>query len=163
MVTEKNFSNMTQKLSLQDVLAPNRIIEGANVQSKKKAFELIANTFAYAKDQLNAHEIFDALVARERLGNTAINHGVAIPHCRVVKVEQPMGCLIHLNHPIDYGATDRQDVDLLFALVVPEDTDEQHLELLATIAEYFHQDENRKALKQAKSKDELYQTLIRQK
>ena len=38
---------------------------------------------------------------------------------------------------IDFDSIDNQPVDLLFALLVPEDSSEEHLQLLAQLAEMF--------------------------
>jgi PTS system nitrogen regulatory IIA component len=107
-----------------------------------------------------------ALDARERLGSTGLGHGVAIPHGRSASVAEARAAFVRLAHPIDFGADDRQPVDLLAALVVPAHFTDQHLKLLAELAELFSDAELtaklraapdaatlREALSKAKSRD----------
>lgn len=146
-------------IQIKDILTKNRIVFNASAQSKKKVLELIAETIA-AHTDLSAHDIFDGLVARERLGSTSIGHGVAIPHTRLEQIDHVIGCFILLKDGIDFDALDHSKVNMLFSLIVPMEAGEAHLELLATLANLFHQEPLRMQLKNAVSIDELYQRLI---
>ncbi len=79
----------------------------------------------------------DALVARERLGSTGLGHGVAIPHGRSSDVTEARAAFVRLDPPIDFGADDHVPVDLVAALIVPAHFTDQHLKLLAELAELF--------------------------
>ena len=68
---------------------------------------------------VNRSKILQALVARERLGSTAINHGVALPHARSDAVTSPNVALTRLERPIDFGAIDGASVDLVFGVIWP--------------------------------------------
>ncbi len=81
--------------------------------------------------------IRDALLARERLGTTGLGHGVAIPHGRSAAVNEARAAFIRLARPIDFGAIDDQPVDLIAALIVPAHFTDEHLQLLAELAEMF--------------------------
>jgi PTS system nitrogen regulatory IIA component len=78
-----------------------------------------------------------ALEAREQLGSTGLGHGVAIPHGRSASVAEPRAAFVRLEKPIDFGADDKKPVDLVAALIVPEHFTDQHLKLLAELAELF--------------------------
>jgi PTS system nitrogen regulatory IIA component len=78
-----------------------------------------------------------ALEARERLGSTGLGHGVAIPHGRSPSIAEARAAFVRLERPIDFGADDRQPVDLVAALIVPAHFTDQHLKLLAELAELF--------------------------
>ena len=64
------------------------------------------------------------LQARERLGCTALGHGVAIPHCRINNVTEIRSAIIKLTTGIDFDAPDDKPVDLIFALLVPQQADQ---------------------------------------
>lgn len=110
---------------------------GAPGLSKKRALELAAKIAADSAPGLSCHDLFDSLVARERLGTTAIGHGVAIPHGRIRGHDQAIGVLVKLPEAVDFNAPDGQPVDLIFALFVPEDQCQQHLDTLADLARLF--------------------------
>ncbi|MDP1109051.1 PTS sugar transporter subunit IIA, partial [Klebsiella pneumoniae] len=67
---------------------------------KKKALEQIANLIAREVPDLEMQDVFDALIAREKLGSTGFGNGIAIPHCRLKGCETPVSALLHLEAPI---------------------------------------------------------------
>lgn len=158
----KTFSNtmISEIKILTELLTPQQVRFGASAQSKKKAFEQIAELFTTQQETVGKYEIFDGLVARERLGNTGLGYGVALPHCRLEALPKPMACFMHFRKGVDYDAMDKVPVDLLFSLIVPIGFEEEHLLLLAEISRIFHEGPVRQSLRQAKSAKELYQKLI---
>lgn len=103
--------------------------------------------------------IADSLRQRERLGSTAIGHGIAIPHGRSNVFAEPRGAFLRLQRPIEFGASDEQAVDLVFALIVPEHFTQQHLQLLSELAERFADADYRDALREAGDADALLRLL----
>lgn len=101
------------------------------------------------------------LAARERLASTGLGHGVAIPHCRLPALDEPRGAFLRLGMPVDFGAPDEQPVDLVFAMVVPEQAVAGHLAQLAEIAERFSDAGFRDALREADDARELAGLLLR--
>lgn len=107
----------------------------------------------------NTTLITDSLQARERMGSTAIGYGIAIPHGRSAAFDEARGAFLRLTHPIDFGASDGQPVDLVFALAVPEHFTQQHLQLLAELSERFSDADYRAALRAAPDIDALHALL----
>lgn len=124
-------------MHLIDLLAPNRVVAGASVTSKKRLLELLAQLLGEDRGAETERVIFDSLCAREKLGSTALGQGVAIPHGRHATLTSAVGAFVRLGEPIDFGAPDGKPVDLLFALGVPEHFTNQHLLLLSQLAEMF--------------------------
>ena len=54
--------------------------------------------------QAGADDLRSSLQARERLGSTAIGHGIAIPHGRSSTLEAPRGALLRLEPAVDFNA-----------------------------------------------------------
>jgi nitrogen PTS system EIIA component len=148
-------------MQLSDIIIPERIATQVHATSKKRALETISEMFAsQSSSNLDAHDIFDSLIARERLGSTAIDHGVAIPHGRIKKGTDTIGAFVQLADGVDCDAFDRGAVNLMFALLVPENSTEEHLQLLARLAQMFSDAELREQLRSADSSQSLYDTLI---
>lgn len=124
--------------------------------SKKRLLETSAELIAERIPELDANQIFEALIAREQLGSTGIGNGIAIPHCRIPRLQKTLGCLISLQSPVNFDAIDNNAVDLLFLLLVPENTIKGHLEALKTIAENFTNVDYCKKLRAASSCEELF-------
>ena len=99
--------------------------------------------------QTGADALRTSLQAREKLGSTAIGHGIAIPHGRSSTLEAPRGALLRLKPAIDFNAADGQPVDLVFAMAVPDHYTHQHLMLLSELAERFSDERFRAALRNA--------------
>ena len=147
---------------IEKILTPARTLGTVRSSSKKKILELIATTISEDVPAINGKDLFASLVSRERLGTTALGKGVAIPHCRNKTCTEPTGLFIQLELPVDFEAVDSQPVDLIFALVVPEDNDPQaHLNILKALAGRFQSDTLSSKLRGAASRDALYNTLVR--
>mgnify|MGYP000247625085 CR=1 FL=1 len=127
---------------LAELLAPLRIELGANISSKKKALETLAKLFAQSDAKLEQDAIFDALTAREKLGSTALEKGIAIPHCRIAGCQQPAAAVLTLQTGVDFDARDNTDVDLIWALIVPEQSNTDHLQILSSLARLLADDQN---------------------
>lgn len=126
-------------MQVQSFLSQRRTRCGVEASSKKRALEVLSQLIASDQPTLSADEIFKNFTNRERLGSTGLGLGIAIPHCRIKNCASIVGALIKLSKPIDYDAIDGQPVDILFALVVPEEAHDAHLQTLATIAERLNQ------------------------
>jgi len=124
-------------MRISDILSPERVRCGISSQSKKAALETVGRMIAEADPGLTPGEVFDSLIARERLGSTGLGSGVALPHGRRKHGDKTLAAFVRLERAIDYDAVDRRPVDLLFALLVPEKSTDEHLHILALLAERF--------------------------
>lgn len=147
-------------MQIKTMISPGRTLCGVEGGSKKRALELLANTIAEDVPAIDANDLFRRLIARERLGSTGIGHGIAIPHCRVENCAGTVGALITLTEPVDFDAIDSQPVDILFAMLVPEDAHDEHLQNLAALAGALNNADYRQRLREAKSDEALYQAAI---
>lgn len=147
-------------ISIGDILIPERTLFDAPVSSKKKLLEYLAGFVAGQIPDSSADDIYERLLGRERLGSTGIGEGIAIPHCRLPHCQQPFGVLLRLSEAIDFDAVDRRPVDLVFALFVPEEANEEHLQVLAMLARNFTDPDYREALRNAPDAGRLYQRAL---
>ena len=145
---------------LDQLLTPELTYCGAPGTSKKKAFETAANFICSKRPELEGSEVYNNLLARERLGSTALGEGIAIPHCRLSHCESPVVTLITLATPVDFDAADGQPVDILFLLLVPEEATQEHLDILAALAGLLNNPEFREALRTASNDEELYRQAV---
>lgn len=141
-------------MSISALLSPGRIFLDTEVTSKKKLLELIAATVA---EQIDASQscLFNSLLERERLGSTGLGHGFAVPHARLANLDTTLGCFLRLKQPVGFESPDNQPVDLVFAIIIPEEATEEHLMILSSLASVFSQTEVCDAIRQAGSTDEI--------
>lgn len=146
-------------MQLIDLLTPDNVASGVNAGSKKRALEIASKELSREQDEAGSRQILEELCAREKLGSTGLGHGVAIPHARLEGLDHPAGVMIRLAEPVDFDATDREPVDLIFALVVPEAATEEHLQLLGQAAELFGDEHRREGMRQADSGKAMYELI----
>ena len=125
-------------LDLSTILTPGRVTCRVQGGSKKRLFETIARTISEDQVSLPYNLVLSSLIAREKLGCTGLGQGIAIPHCRVENCTHALGTLVTLEEAIDYDAPDSKPVDILFVLLVPQEAQQQHLDILAGLAGLFN-------------------------
>ena len=148
-------------MKISQLLSPERVVIGANVSSKKRLLEQLADLLVIGDSGLDSAEVFNSLLARERLGATALGHGVALPHGRLNGLDSTLAAFIHAGQGVDFDAPDGRGVDLVFALAVPEQAADEHLELLAQLAGLCRDPVQREALRAAQSSDEVIAVISR--
>ncbi|ATE61394.1 PTS IIA-like nitrogen regulatory protein PtsN [Thauera sinica] len=124
-------------MSLISRLLPlSNVVADLDASSKKRVFEqaglLFENNQGIARST-----VFDSLFARERLGSTGLGQGVAIPHGRIKGLKEAAGAFLRLAAPVQFDAPDGRPVNLIFVLLVPEQANETHLQLLSELAQMF--------------------------
>lgn len=119
---------------LSQFLPPENVLLDVAVTSKKRALEQASLLFENHQG-LERAQVFDSLFARERLGSTGLGHGVAVPHGRINKINKPLAAFMRLARPVTFDAPDNQPVDILLVLVVPQEATQQHLDILAEVAQ----------------------------
>jgi len=124
-------------MNIAELISPERVLRCAEISSKKRVLEHVSELLATGTARLGWNEIFDSLVSREKLGSTGLGRGVALPHGRIASLDKPVCAFLKLDAAVDFDAADGQPVDLVFALLVPEDSTEEHLQVLSLVAELF--------------------------
>ncbi len=120
-------------------LQPQQISLSHPAASKKKALEAVSDLLASGGGMLAPEAIYEHLLERERLGSTGLTHGIALPHARMKGLTQASGAFLRLQQGVEYESLDDQPVDLIFALLVPESSTQEHLDLLASLAGMFRE------------------------
>lgn len=147
-------------MEIGDIIKPERIACDINASSKKRALEKISDILACDEiSNIVAQDVCKSFIAREKLGSTGIGLGVAIPHGRIKNTDKTIAAFIQLHEGVDYDAVDNESVDLLFALLVPENATDDHLKILAELAEMFSNSQIREKLRSAKDSTALFDLL----
>lgn len=144
--------------AIGDIIPISHIVLDQQASSKKRLFEQVAQLL-HEQAGLPQNEIFDCLIARERLGSTGLGHGVAIPHGRRASVQAACGAFIRLQEAVDFDAPDGKPVSLVCVLLVPEAATSEHLEILSHLAGKFNDKAVRDALLQSQTAEQIQQLL----
>lgn len=135
-------------MSFSDLLSADRIVMLVAPGSRDIVLDAAARLLA-GNSPTTTPTLAQALRGREQLGSTGIGRGVAIPHARSTAFRESRAAFLRLSHPIDFGASDGQPIDLVFAMCGPEHLVEQHLQVLSGLVERFSDAEFRDALRDA--------------
>ncbi len=146
-------------MQVSEFIQPERVLCNVDANSKKRAFEALSQLISEDCEGISANDVFDSLIAREKLGGTGLGYGVAIPHGRLKNINSTRGAFIKLKTGIDFDSIDKKPVDLMFALLVPENAEEEHLQTLALLANMLNDEALRDKLRHATTADEIQETL----
>jgi PTS system nitrogen regulatory IIA component len=130
---------------LAQLLPPGHVLLNAELTSKKRLFEQVGLLVEGSRG-IARSIVFDSLFAREKIGSTGLGQGIAIPHGRIKGLKDAVGVFVRLSQPLPFDAPDGQPVNLVFALLVPEQATERHLEILSELAERFSDPDFRDSL-----------------
>ncbi|MBC6414652.1 MAG: PTS sugar transporter subunit IIA [Chromatiales bacterium] len=144
-------------MNFSDYLVLDRI-KWVDSATKKKSLVMLSE-MACRSTPLDPHTVLSHLFEREQLGSTAIGKGIAIPHCRIKDLSNPIVALLRVRQGIDYDAPDQLPVKLIFALLLPENANQQHLDLLASLARHFSDSARVQELLSAKDEASLLHKL----
>ncbi|MCY4227539.1 MAG: PTS sugar transporter subunit IIA [Gammaproteobacteria bacterium] len=152
-----------QNPMLLDYLHVNRIEIDLDVTSRKRLFEEIADIAsrnhspgeAQLMLPLTSECVCETLNQRERLGSTGIGHGIMLPHGRIKDLPEPIISVVRLKSPIEYDVPDQVQIWLAVCLLVPENANEAHLNLLAELAALLNNAEFVSALKETETSFEI--------
>lgn len=120
-------------MDITDLISSDGIIPSLRVTSKKQLLQELARK-ASALTGVDAREVFEVLLERERLGTTGVGHGIAIPHGKLPTLDKLHAVFARLDKPVDFDAIDDEPVDLVVLLLAPEAAGADHLKALARVS-----------------------------
>lgn len=145
-------------MNFAKLLTPRAVKVLSSTTSKKRLLTELGE-FAHTTYGLDAAKVVEALLAREALGPTGVGRGVALPHARIDAIEKVVGLFVLLEKPVDFGAVDRQPVDITFALFAPIDAGVEHLKALALVSRTLRDTSVCAKLRANRTTDTLYTIL----
>lgn len=148
-------------MTLQNILTPDCTLCAVPGSSKKRILDQICAVASNKLANYEHHDLLASLMAREKMGSTGIGNGIAVPHGRLADITDVLAILVTTQEPIDFDAIDNRPVDIFIALFVPEDSGQEHLTTLQSIAKTFSDKNTSKLARQCESNQALF-NLIQQ-
>ena len=146
-------------MDIDEILQRNAVIANLRATSKKQLLQELSKAAATAFD-LDARQVFDILLERERLGSTGVGSGLAIPHGKMAPLSGLHGLFVRLEKPVEFDAMDDQPVDLVFLLLAPEGAGADHLKALARISRILRDHAFCEKLRGSDNPDAIYALLM---
>ncbi len=126
---------------------------------KDALFNHFGKLFSGVVDDVSADEIVAALWQRERMQNTSVGDGLALPHATISTEGKTRLGVITLESPIKYQAPDGGDVDILFVTLGSPRDRQKHLLLLSSVAKLVMGTPLLERLRAADSTEEILQAI----
>ncbi len=149
-------------MRLTDILKPTNIKVPLAAKVKTDAITELVNLLAENGEVTDAKKVLDAVLEREATRTTGIGNGLAIPHGKCTGTDHLVMAIGKPQAPIDFQAIDGRPVNLIWLLASPPDKTGPHIHALARISRLMTIDRFRQALNQAKTSQEVYDTIVAQ-
>jgi len=146
-------------MKISDILVRDASILDLESTTKDDLLAEMARSLAAAEPALEAVALLNVLREREALQSTGIGEGVAIPHGKVQGLDRLVAAFARSTRGIDFDSIDGQPTQLLFLLIVPEQSGGQHLKALARISRFFRDASFREKLLGAGDLEEIFRAI----
>ena len=146
-------------MKITEILGHDAVVEELRSDTKEGVLEELASIIVRVSGSPLKEQLVRALAEREKLGSTGIGDGVAIPHGKLKDVKVMMAAFGRSSRGVDFQAIDGKPVHIFFMLVAPEEMAGPHLKALARISRLLKEPSRRKALLEAKSREDIYRLI----
>ena len=145
---------------LSDFLNSEHIIFGINAKNKKHLFQELSTKSENLNKLLDQKTLFEKIIQREKLGNTSISNGIAMPSALIDQIEKTFVLFTKLSKPIDYGSPDNKPVDLVCLIVSPTSSKSKHLYILSNFSRLLKNKYIANQLRGCENSDSLFAVLL---
>ena len=142
-------------LNLENLLNSNSYLLIQNPTSKKMVFDKICNKL-FERYNINKNSLLNNLIKREKIGTTTIGNGIAIPHVQNHQVKKPTCIVTILSEGLDFDALDKNPVDLIVFLILPELSKSENLQILAQISRLLRNSDITSKLRGCRSEESAF-------
>ncbi|UKA29878.1 fructose-specific PTS transporter subunit EIIC [Photobacterium damselae] len=108
--------------------------------TKDQVFAEMAEMLTQQGKVANKEQFIADIYAREELGNTGFEEGVALPHAKSAAVASPAVAIGVSRQGIEYGAEDGLPSKLFFMIASPDGGANHHIEVLAELSSKLIED-----------------------
>ena len=121
-------------MMITDLINENLIRLDLKGTTKKEVFEELIDALHTQGKISNKSQFLADVQAREELGNTGFEDGVALPHAKSAAVVKPAIAIGVSKAGVDYGAEDGKPSKLFFMIASPDNTSDHHIDVLTTLS-----------------------------
>lgn len=145
-------------MKLKDILKREAVKGELQATDKKEVLEELSELIA-SSSHLEADQVLQVLLEREKLGSTGVGNGVAIPHGKIPGLDSIISVFGRSKKGIDFQSHDHKAAALFFVLLAPENAVGNHLQALARLSRFLKSEVTRNLLIEIDS-SKLYDALI---
>jgi PTS system nitrogen regulatory IIA component len=129
--------------------------------NKRDAIKELAK-IASTKNGISEETIFNTIWEREKLSSTGIENGVAVPHGKIPGIKDFYLIIGVSKNGIDFQSIDKKLTNIIFLLLSPETSTDEHLKLLAEICDIMSIEKVRNNIKKINKPEEIIKILSKE-
>lgn len=114
------------------LIVKKRIIETKQIKQRNEVFELIADNLFGSNIIRDKQELVEKLIERENIVSTGFEQGIAIPHAKIVGLQEPIISIVKTND-INWPSMDNTPTNFVICILVPADGGDIHLKILSSL------------------------------
>ena len=134
-------------MDLEEILRPEYMTLDLRASDKESAIRELISLLAKSGTVSDESAMFDAVMHRESEFSTGIGMGIAIPHAKCEWAAKPAVAFGRKSGSITWTGEETTEVNLIFLIAVPMESQNQHLKLIAAISrKLVHEEVRRKIL-----------------
>lgn len=141
---------------LTDILQPDCVLVPLVADDKQSAIFQLADLLCANTGITDPEGLKEAIWKRETVRTTGIGGGVAVPHGKTENVPGLRMAIGRTAAPLEFGAIDRNPVELIILLASPVDQTGPHIEALSRISRMLIDVDNRDKMKSLPTGEEVY-------
>ncbi|HEU5139345.1 MAG TPA: fructose PTS transporter subunit IIA [Bacillales bacterium] len=109
--------------------------------TQKEAIQSLVEKAAENGKVSDVETTVQAVLTREEEGTTGFGKGIAIPHGKSDGVAEPVLMFAKTAENLEWNSMDGEPVQMVFLILVPEESHSEHLQLLAKLARKLMHDD----------------------
>lgn len=143
---------------MMEVIVKDFIFLDTDLHTQDEVFQFLTKALTSCGRADQGDIIIEGFYQREKEFSTAMNDGIAIPHCRSKAIQDATVIIVRNQSMITW--TDQEEVDLFFALMIPEANENQmHIRILAQVAQLIMEDDFIDIVRHSKDPEVIYKEM----
>ena len=148
-------------MKIQELIKKNGVIIDLKSADKMEALNSITRFLCSINGLTNTEEACAKIIEREMEMSTGIGFGIAIPHGRLSGINKLCMAAARSVDGIEFDALDDQPVHLIFVMISPANTSEEHTSVLSSLSRIMSYEEVRNKLRAASTPDEFVDVITK--
>lgn len=133
----------------------DRVLLNTEFSKKEEVLSFISSQMEELGVVERKEDFLEALHEREAQGTTGLTDGFAIPHGKAVKVKSAAVVYVRNTNEIQWETLDGSQVKDIFALAIPQDGSDEHLDNLIAISTSLMDEDVCARLRETESEEEV--------
>lgn len=142
-------------MKVHELLSTKNILTEFKNENKEEVINELVDLLKGDERVLDLEEVRKCVFEREEKMSTGVGKGFAIPHGKTNSVNDILAAFGKSETPIEYNSLDGEPVHLVFLLIGKENLLAKHIKLLSRISRMMNNEEFRKRLIEAESKESI--------